>query len=410
MLIRHTNGTHEPRRGSSIVLVVLLAMVLAGISLAMVSMTGSGFLESRKARESMRAFELAEAGLNEAWATLEASDKEALAERFADPVAFGSDQIEVEVTLGNDDPDLASDRLRITSRAWDGRTQAVNVIVARAVPNGIFRYAVFGSDGVVMESNSLVDSYDSTAGPYDSDNPGELADVGSNEDIELQSNTTVYGNVMAGPDGVVDQAAPGSTVLGVISSNEDLVDLDPIAVPSIGTSGSRKIRGTKTIGPGDIHLNKLLIDRGGELSIVGPARIVLDDFVMRSNSALLIDASGGPVEIHCTGDVELRSNSDITTITGDARDVLLNVAWDPALASTYDFELSSNASFQGVIYAPETDLVVGSNFEIYGAAYGASLLLESNAGMHFDENLLFDDGVPIEYEVISWSKGTPDTN
>lgn len=387
------------------IMVVLLVISLAGISLAMVSLTGSGYLEGRGARESMRAFQLSEAGLSQAWAVLEELEEDELVLACAAPLDFGPDSVDVQVTLGSVDPTLRFDRLMISASSSDSMRSSTNTMLIGKVPNGNFRFAIFGETEVVLESNALVDSYNSITGPYDSSEPGELADVGSNGDIELNANIDIYGNVIAGPTGIIDEAAPGINVDGDLSTADAPFTADPIPVPLIVSSGPQTVGGALTIGPGDIHYSSLLVQGGGALTIIGPARIVLDDLEVLANALVNIDATGGAVEIHCLGDVELRSNSDIVTTSNRALDILFNVAWDPFLASTYNFDLSSNSAFEGVIFAPESDVVLSSNFEIFGAIYADTMTLESNAQVHFDENLLFDDGVPVEYTRVSWCMG-----
>lgn len=403
MRLFKTESSSARNRGSAMVMVVLLLISLAGISLAMASMSGSGFLESRGARQSMRSFQLAEAGLSESWAILELYEEDALALACADPLSIGPDQVEVTVTLGATSPVLAYDRIMLSARSEDGTHTSVNVMTIGKQPNGQFRYALFGDEEIVIDSNALVDSYNSLLGPYDPDSPGDLADVGSNGDIELKSNVEVYGNVIAGPTGVIEEAASGSSVSREISNATELVALDPIAVPSIVSSGPLTVSSSMTVGPGDIHFDSLLVQGGGELNIVGPARLVLDDLEVLSNASINIDALAGKVEIHCLGDVLLKSNSEVVTSSNQARDILLNVAWDPDLAEDFEFDLSSNSQFEGLIYAPESEVILNSNFEVFGAIYAESLVLESNARVHFDERLLFDDGVPVEYFPVSWT-------
>lgn len=396
----------DPRAGSALLMVAFLVVGLAGIALSLATLTGSGYVENRESRENLRAFELAESGINEAWATLQEKGEDALVDEFAQPRSFGPDEVDVAVTLGKDDPTIASNRLLIKATATDGTTPVSTQAMVYRVPNGAYRYGIFGDTHVTLESNAYIDSYDSSTGPYDPDAFGGLADVGSNGDIELNANVEVNGGVAPGPGGVVDDSAPQTNVTGVMAPAEETFDIPRLEVPDLPTLPPLNIRGPARLGPGDLHFSRLTVQGGGRLRVQGPATLVLDDLTLASNSSLVLDASTGPITVHCTGDVDLNSNSTLNTIADRARDVIMNVAWDPT-DRDHELVLASNADFQGVLIAPESDVVLNSNFVVYGGVMAGSVTMESNARVHFDEDLLYDPGVPIEYAIVSWRRATP---
>ena len=69
-------------------------------------------------------------------------------------------------------------------------------------------WGAFGDESMLMDSNAMVDSYDSSLGTYasqatngtDPDHyAGESGNVGSNGNIDLLANTVVHGNATPGP-------------------------------------------------------------------------------------------------------------------------------------------------------------------------------------------------------------------
>jgi hypothetical protein len=226
--------------------------------------------------------------------------------------------------------------------------------------------------------------------------------VGSNQDIELSANAEIYGDATPGPSGVLVDGAPETYVYGATSAAQDAVVLSPVVVPTIKATAPLTVSGKKSFGPGAVHYKAVTVKAGGNLKLIGPATIVIDDLSLLSNSNLLIDATGGPVEIYGTGDFELNSNSTVTTLSDQAKDISLYLTGDTDAKPAPLISFKSNSEFTGTIYAPEADIALSSNFEVFGAVMAESVKLESNASVHFDEDLMYLDGVEPDYEQLSW--------
>jgi len=154
--------------------------------------------------------------------------------------------------------------------------------------------------------------------------------------------------------------------------------------------------GTHTITSGDAQIANLHVDNTSALRIEGPAQLVIGNLSIDSNSKVVIDASAGPVEIYVTGTFEQRSNSSFGPTSGDPSDLALFVA------GSGDVVFDSNTSFMGTILAPQRDLRLRSNAQIYGAAAAKSLLVNSNSGIHYDENVARSRSGQPTLEVLWW--------
>lgn len=390
------------RSGSALMTAAIMILALAAIMTAIFNLTTGEYLKSRRWRDETRSFYVVEAGMNEAFSTLDVQGKAALL-ALDYPRSFASGTYSVAVVLGEDDPDLSNHRIRLTATGGEGRAQAGIEVIAIAVPNGKYLYATFGDDGVELASNASIDSFDSNEGPYPGVMPaGELGNVGSNQDIKLNANVEIYGDATPGPDGVLIDGAPQIYVSGATSPADDPVVLPPVVVPNIAASPPLTVTGKKSFGPGAVHYKAVTVKAGGNLKLIGPATIVVDDLALLSNSNLVIDATGGPVEIYGTGDFELNSNSGVTTLSNQAKDVSLYLTADTDAKPKPLVAFNSNSDFTGTIYAPEADIVLSSNFEVFGAVVAETVKLASNASVHFDEDLLYLDGVEPDYEQLSW--------
>jgi hypothetical protein len=397
-------GIPDGRRGSAIVTVMVLLAVLLVLLAAFVRLVGAASSEQTQSSDHMQVMYVAEAGLGEAFLALE---KELPPERGTPdaPLELGNVSYFVEVAV------LGTRVYALRSTAEERGTRERLELVVREVPDGFFRYAVFGDEGVTFETSSFVDSYDSALGIYDDQydsstgHASAFGNVGSNDDISLRTNTDIWGNANPGPDGELVSLGPNTFVSGSTDPADELVAMPPIAVPPIASSGSRNVRGTTLVlGPGDVHLDNVTVSAGGKLQIWGPARIVFDDLEMAANTTLELVASGGPVEIYGTGDFVMRSNSHLITHTSRPHDAAFflsgnNIDGRPR----NDVQFNSNSDFTGVIYAPNSSIGIQAMFNVYGSVMARRVDLGSNSAIHYDVSLLFDDdnGAPV-FEQISW--------
>ena len=403
----------KSRRGAALVYASILAVAMVTLGMALLMMNlGTGKLRVQT-RDLQRSFYAAEAGLSDAYMRL-TEGALALPEPDA-PVFVGTSDAPIALGTGSywveiEELDIRSYSLRSTGT--DGRAEDRLELVLAQAPNGFFQYAAFGADGVVLDSNAFIDSYDSALGAYvdqiqgGTDYAKENGHVGSNQDIDLGSNTEIHGDATPGPGHVVDDSAPGAYVSGSTDPADEEFEMVPIDVPVIPSSGTLPGGSSVTLGPGEIHYDKIQMMGGTQLTIVGPAVLVADDFTMMANSELIFETSGGPVELYGTGDFVLKSNSVVTTLSDSAVDVALLLSGDNMGAGPHDtVELSSNSEYIGAIYAPNAEFSLGSNFDVYGSVICGFLDLSSNGEIHFDEALLYDGwGASDDYEAALWRR------
>ncbi len=397
---------HSRRSGSALIVAMLFLLVLGGMAASLVTLNGTFHKEHKRAREATKSFYVAEAGIQEAYANL-VTGGDAQAKALVYPRSLGQGDFSVEQLYGMDDDSIIRlDRIRLRSVGDAGGGPVGVELMVWNVPTGFFRWGIFGEEWVDLDSNSMVDSYDSNDGPYPDDVEwvNDYGNVGSNGDINIDSNTSVYGDAMVGPIGVLDDDDPGVTIAGVAGSSQTLEAMPPIVVPAIAATGVFNAVSNTTLAAGDYHFTSFQISGNAQLTIQGPARLVLDDALVESNSEWVIDATNGPVEIYATGDFELRSNSTLQTVSGQARDVSIQITSSNLAASPATIALSSNAEFTGTIYAPNALLDLNSNFHLFGAIKARQARVRSNSDVHFDEDLLYDPNVPQVFERLSWRR------
>jgi hypothetical protein len=405
---RRANGE---RRGMALLFATIVVLAIGALCMAMLMVNLGNKRERVSTQRNMGSFYAAEAGISDGYmqlteGLLDLSDVDTVQIGTPDePVSMGASDYWVEISA------LGSKGFSIRSTGVDGLQRDRLELILSEVPTGFFQFAAFGKTGVVLDSNSFIDSYDSAEGSYESQVQGgneyakENGNVGSNGDIILKSNTTVHGDVLPGPGHVVEEA---STVY--VSGEKEPADeefyLPPIEVPIVPSSGKLKTSGDVVLGPGPVHYSDFYLSGHDELTIVGPAVVVMDGFEAKSGADIVFDTTNGPIELYATGDFVLQSNSTVTTLSDSALDVTLLLSGDNMTKVPPDqLSLGSNSDFIGAIYAPNAEFSLASNFNIYGSIMCGMLDLSSFGEIHFDEALLYDGwGSTDEFEAALWRR------
>lgn len=399
------------RRGAALLYAAVVVLVMAGLCVALFGLTMSTGRQRAETRTAQFSFYAAEAGLSDAYMRMTENlvnleGGKAYVGSPEEPIGLSRSSYWVEIEA------LGKRSFALTSTGIDGRYEQRLQLVLSEKPSGFFQYAAFGADSVILDSNAFIDSYDSAFGSYASQVQGgndyalESGDVGSNGDILLKSNTTVHGDVTPGPGHVVDDSAPGTYISGSTDPAEELIEMPPIEIPPIPSSGTIVGTSDLVLGPGEIHYDSILMMGGATLTIVGPVTLVADDLTMKSNSHLVFDATGGEIDLYAAEDFVLESNSQVTTLTDSAVDVTLWLDGNNTTKKPADsLSISANSEFIGAIYAPNARFKLASNFNVFGSVMCGALHLSSNGEIHFDEALLFDgEGNTGEYDPVLWRR------
>ena len=310
-------------------------------------------------------------------------------------------------------------RITIIAVGQVGRAQRVIEAGVGAGPS-LFDVAVFGEEGVSLDSNACTDSYDSTQGAYGGANVGTNGDVGTNATnpgaITLLSNACVKGDAVAGPGANPSTAISDLSSVGIsgaesaVSSPKDLPAV--IAPTGLPNNGNINLSGNC---PHDINDP---IPHATTASTTITASGAYTFIRVDNNDCVVIDTTGGDVTV-VTGSLELLSNAHMDLIgagsvtiyvtgnplTLDSNTKINNNSQDPTTLQllgtdavtnvTYD----SNSAFYGAIYTRNANITIDSNADIYGAVIANRVDLSSTAEVHYDEALgnLPGFGVEITY-------------
>ncbi|NOT29168.1 MAG: hypothetical protein HOP15_01830 [Planctomycetes bacterium] len=397
------------QRGSTLVVVALLMAAVAMLSLCFLTVLRSSQKENEGSREGLSALYACEAGLTAAVNEL-ASGGDGDLGNENQPLYLGDQRYWVEAT------DIGGGRTALRSFGRDDGARMGVELVVQPSATGFFRWAAFSDEDLHMDSNARTDSYDSSAGSYLSqqiNGSGSNAyantegDVGCNADISMDSNIGVYGDANPGPSGVVTAADP-TKISGNTTPMANTIDLPGIVVPAIASSDAIAFD-TQVLASGSYHYSTFQVNIGETLTITGPATIVCDDFRVKKNSNIVVDASYGPVEFFVLNDFILNANTSIASTDNQPLDVTFNLLsdniLDPGIDVDFDSDLlgfESNSTLFGTIYAPDASVTINSNFELFGSLVARRVDLNSNCRIHYDETLATANDGEVVYDTLCW--------
>jgi hypothetical protein len=166
-----------------------------------------------------------------------------------------------------------------------------------------------------------------------------------------------------------------------------------------------------TLASGSYHYTGTLqVNANKKLRIVGPSTIVCSNFVLKSNSSVEVDATNGPVEFYVLNDFVLNSNTSVYATNRLPRNVTFNLLsdniLDPGIDIVFDedtVDFDSGSSLYGTIYAPNAEVRIDSNFELFGALVARRVDLDFNCRIHYDETLATaGEESTSQYQRLCW--------
>lgn len=384
------NVGDQGRRGSTLVVVVSLIVMLMAMGLAFVDLATRHSKSAQAHFSDRRAFYLADAGINEAVSVVRLGGLGSLG-NINTPVRMGGGLFWVEVT------DLGGGQLRLVSTALveSGRA-TIEVVIDSSfgLDAPLFDNVLNSSKApLTLSSNVLVDSFDSMLGTYASQvvnvydgvsYAGANAWVRSAMDILVSTNARVFGDAIPGPGQAVVLAGASSYVSGSTAPAAQNFNFDPISPPAIASTGPyTAVSGTVTVMPAGQHgFDAFTIEDDAILRIEGPAEIVVTSFTGMKKGVLEIDARLGPVTFYCMGPYSQGGGFRSVPIADSPAAIAFMVD------GVQDISFDPNAAVYGAYYVPEGNISFGSNCEFWGAMAAASVTMESNMKFHFDESLM----------------------
>lgn len=200
------------------------------------------------------------------------------------------------------------------------------------------RAIVANTTNIIVNAGTIVNSYDSSVGPYGAPNVGAAA--------VLQAGTTILKNGGTIQGSLIPNAPAGLPALAPPSGATNLPE-------GASTPGSLNINGPGSnvlLSPGDYVVRDLNINGQGSLNIIGT----------------------GEVRIWVTGNLNLGGSVNPTSIPRNLALIVPSSGWVNV----------NGGAFRGLLYAPLANVNLGG--QVFGTVVGRSVTLNSGAQVHFD--------------------------
>jgi len=396
--MRNSPRTNET--GTALLITMNVVVMLSALAAAFLVVAAAENREHVAADARMRAFWIAEAGLNEALLSLkQGGDGNLGSEAWWIPYSGGRYRT---VTVGD-----GNGSWRAVAIAELGEESvALEGIVTTDTSNAFFSGAAFSSGSMAIGGSATVDSYDSGTGMWSSQLSGSYltrpvanseGDVGSNADITLGTAAAVFGNVIPGV-GMTLAVIGANYVSGSTTPRSSAMSLTPVTIPpSVAALPATPLvtsSGLTTLSPGYYNLGGMRLSGTAAVIVSGPATIVASSMEVLNSASFTVDPSNGPVYVYCSGKIVITDSGFV----GSAN----RVPWDLMMFATTDnttgyptgagnpalpLSLAQNSQTYGVLYAPNGVVSATNSAQIHGSVYAKRVRLLDLARIHFDEML-----------------------
>ena len=244
-----------------------------------------------------------------------------------------------------------------------------------------------GISSADIGGNMHTDSYDSDDGSYDAGTAAHRGSVCSDGDVHVHGDAEIYGDARAGATGEVtvdgDPVITGNIGNRVKPLDLPSVDASPYTVSPYNDNNllpkvlrlNDQGNGNHWVLPvdnqGDFRLN------AGDVYYMPAGTYYFRDMLLNGGAVLHIT---GEVKIYVTRDLTFNGGSYVYNDTFKAEN--LTIMMTGGIAS-----ITYGNPFYGVLYAPDSNVTISGDADIYGAIVANNLTVTGNALGHYDESL-----------------------
>ncbi len=234
---------------------------------------------------------------------------------------------------------------------------------------------IWGLNGVRVPGNVLTDSYDSTAGSYDSDDAGDEGDLCSGRAIEVMGSVEIDGDLMSGFGYPVRVRGDAAEITGITTSNTNAIDAPLLEFGDIRFNNDNDTIGMTDDGQDPFSGGWNLRIGSHDNLTVAPGRYYFDSMIFRAAATLTIT---GPTEFYVRGDIDASGEGKINTSENPA-DLMIYSAGSVVT-------MTGEVEFYGSILAPFADVRLGGTSAYYGAIIGGTVTIFGDFEFHVDES------------------------
>ncbi|MEM1447562.1 MAG: pilus assembly PilX N-terminal domain-containing protein [Planctomycetota bacterium] len=265
-----------------------------------------------------------------------------------------------------------------------------------------------GADGAAPEADGGSPSDGGGSASPQSDlgpTTGGGALLGSNGSIHFNlpegQSAEVWGDVRPGPGRSVTGMGTDVTVTGETEPRAMEVELPEVDVPVVLQQPPVRHDGLlpMLLAHGSYGYESIEVAVDAELVVRGPATLVVGGLSLEPGAILTLDTRGGEVVLYVTGTMDLQPGSNVETTSDEPDKMTVQVSsaeTDPLVPGV---NLEATSQFHGTIYAPDTGVRIGSDFEIFGGVVAKRIEVGAGAQLHFDSAGFEGSALP---DIVGW--------
>jgi Tfp pilus assembly protein PilX len=279
---------------------------------------------------------------------------------------------------------------------------------------GLFDNAILTKANLTLKSGTTIDAYNSQD-PLDTSTDADIATQStSDSSITLNTGVVVKGDVRVGLGGDPDTAIKdlGATIEG---SKYGATNKDPLP---------------QKTAPTDLFYMGTSIDAKGSTVTIGPADSGTYTGINLKSTGVpgVVEISGGAVDLHITGDIEVGQSCEIVVKEGSSLNLYVdgnihcressginvenpaNEAKTLQLYATGEgtqyFDIKAKSEWVGVVYAPNADVDLYANGDVYGSVVASNFEFKAGGNYHYDKalkNVSVDD-FGVRFVIKRWKE------
>ena len=410
------------RRGSAIPLAVVAILILLAMGVGLLSLGFNGRIYSLRTASDIKARCAADAGLTMALFGMNEKLKvkpwndSTLPEAIDVKLPY-SDEVCSYRVIGN----LAGG---YTLQSVGQSGEANRAVSATIRLMSAFDNAILTKNKLTLKSNTIVDGYNSLD-PTDTDLEIDIGSQSNAKDtITLNVGVVVKGDVFVAPGANLDTAVKvgGGTVKGDIYTAA-LEPLPPVVAPAgLLDKGAINVKGgTTTITPLNNGSYSAINLAGGNVKVDGvpsviPGKLVVSggDVVIRvtgdiqlDNTCEIIVKEGASLTIYTDGNIHCRNGSSISTENPPEEATSIQIY---GTSKDKFIDIKAKSDFTGVIYAPDSDVVLYAKGNAYGSVVADNFNYMAGGSFNYDKALQKKNNIDDEaviFVVNRWYESAP---
>ncbi len=313
--------------------------------------------------------------------------------------------------------DAATNRIYITATGYaptrtgyDSRKKVKVVYELYALHNFSMGIGASGTAGISLGTQGKIDSYNSANGTYAATKQNSNGNISTNGPITFGTQAKVYGD--AHPGAAYPFSSKPSNVSGAWGTLQAPLVIDPIPQSTLdanrlptGNSNGNIIKGnsgdpsplvgnaltlgtqkTVTLPGGTYYFSSITLGTQARMIVTGPSIIYVDggNVTVGTQADLNINVGGATTFYIAGGNMTVSTQGDINNL-GVPKNLMI-------YSTGNTISLTTQTDLYASIYAPNAAVNLTTQGDIFGAISCKSFISGTQAGVHFDMDLL---NVPI---------------